>query len=220
MSDSNVVSFDTPDTFEKSKNRIEHPGKYHFHVSSVESRATDKDGKLIDAWVITANVLQGTARDPNGNCLEREKEIGIRLRNASSADSDGGKMAKSIQSQFLLAVKLLNQDDTGKRMSINLDDAVGRQFIAEFVERKWTDRKGDEQIGFDLKGANIWHIDDPAVQSVPKDEQALKLLPDTFRTIGAIAKPPKKAFSEQITPVSDAPAREGPSSESLTYESL
>ena len=160
-------------------NRLEHPGTYHLGVITVDVSPV-KNGKMFNGWVITAGVLDGTARQ-NDKCIERNKTIEIRMNDPKPNHNDGGEFCQKIQDRFLLAVGLINESDAGEEREIDLDEAVGRQFIAKFKAGTFTSRDGSERETIELDGAYMYHVDDSAVAAIPKDEQMLANIPAALR---------------------------------------
>ena len=85
------------------------------------------------------------------------------------------EMLKGHLDAVLLAT--IGDDDKEKDLDLDLRQCVGRQFVARM-------EMDDDGKNLNLAYADIYHVDDPAVKEVPKNEAALKLLPPALRRIG------------------------------------
>jgi hypothetical protein len=99
-------------------------------------------------------------------------------------------MAKKKLDRFFLAVGLLTEKQIRdkEQVSIDLQEANGRQFVAKL------DKEKEDAKFLSLSFADIFHVDDPAVAAVPKHKGLLSLIAPSLRQIGmptqqAAAKP-------------------------------
>jgi hypothetical protein len=155
---------------------LDQPGTYHLNIVDVDESPTNKDGRLIDnaAFRIACTVGDGTVRD------QTDKTIDICFFHPKSTDKNGGAMAKKKLDRFFLAVGLLTEKQIRdkEQVSIDLQEANGRQFVAKL------DKEKEDAKFLSLSFADIFHVDDPAVAAVPKYKGLLSLIAPSLRLIG------------------------------------
>jgi hypothetical protein len=189
-----TFEYDAPDTLE-SGNFLRTPGSYHLQVLDVEEQPTNSRGELMNGFRVNASVLHGTACTPDGQCTEKGKTVDIMFFNGKLTDKDQGKFARQKQGKFFTAIGLFSTENCGKKVQIDLQAAIGRQFVAALE----LDSRDERYL--QLRYADIHHVDDPAVKGIPKDEAALAVLPKELRLIGA---QPKEANGDNDKPQSAA----------------
>ena len=140
----------------------------HLGVLAVDENPVSKgDGGLLNGVQISVEVMAGPFA---------RQECDLMLWNEKPTDKNNGEMAKRRKSRWADAVNILPRRELkpGEKVQINLQDAVGQQFIA-VVEP-------DEKTGFPkLPFADIWHIDDPSAPPCERSQDALKMLPKELR---------------------------------------
>ena len=186
-----AFEMEMPESTDRGGSFLDQPGTYHFSVTAVDEQPSGNDGKLIDGFRVSCAVLAGTT---NG---QEKKEVDITFFNPKLSDVDtmnsmstttkkqrknNGELAKKKQARFVLAVGLLDGPRKGgERVTIDLQQAIGRQFLATMEERTFTKRDGSQGKSIDLHFADLWHVDDPEAAAYPKNDAALKLLPASLR---------------------------------------
>ena len=189
------MEIDLPQNMETESNFLNEVGTYHVAVLNVDESPTTRDGAPVDGFKVHFCVLDGTMVG------QGKKEIELTFYNPKASDKNNGEFAKRKQARFAMATGILPQAQPGQRVSVNLQDAAGRQLVIE-VERKTDQATGQPSKFLQLAWANIWHVDDPAVSAVPKDAAALGLLSATLR---------RKPESFQTTkPAANANGRQAP----------
>lgn len=168
------MEIDLPESMEGESNFLETPGTYHTAVLAVDENPTTKDGQPIDGFKVHFCALDGTTPG------QQKKEFELTFYNPKPTDKKNGEFAKRKQARFAMATGILPQAQPGQRVSINLQDAMGRQLVME-LEPRIDQKTGQPSKFLQLAWANIWHVDDPAVAQVPKDAGALSLLPANLR---------------------------------------
>jgi hypothetical protein len=168
-----AFEMDMPDKMDGDSNFLSEPGTYHFAVLAVDEQPTNRDGKPLDGFKVHCCVLDGTTVN------QAKKELELMFFAPKLTDKNNGEFAKRKQARFAMATGILPQAAPGQRVSVDLQQAAGRQFVAE-VERG-TGSDGQPTKFLQLAWANIYHVDDPAVAAVPKDAAALALLPKELR---------------------------------------
>lgn len=163
---------------------LSEPGTYHFCITDATESPTNKSGALIDnaAFRVTVEALGGTAAGQENKCCD------LLFFHPKPTDKNEGAFARKKIDRFLLAVGLVGDDDKDREVDIDLAKCVGRQFVAKMEADE--DNARFLRVAF----ADIYHVDDPAVKAVPKNEAALKLIPASLRKIGS--QPVKPAASK------------------------
>lgn len=156
---------------------LDRPGKYHAVITAYDEPVRNKKTGDIVANSICewhCEVLAGTIEGQEG------KTFRLAFFRPNPNNKDGGAFVRKILDRALLAVGVIGDTDKGREVELGPSDFVGRQFVVE-LEKK------DKYI--DLKGAEIYHVDDPEVSEVSKNEKALKGIPARYRRIAG--SPPK-----------------------------
>lgn len=162
------------------------PGTYHLCITDVQETPTNNKGELISnaAFRVACTVCDGTV--PN----QKDKTVDITFFNPKSTDKNEGAMARKKLDRFFLAVGLATEQqiESKAKLSIDLQEANGRQFIAQLEKEK------EDSKFLSLSFANLYHVDDPAVQAIPKDKAALNIIDPKLRRVGmqAAAKASRK----------------------------
>lgn len=180
--------FDAPevDDFESGGLWLSEPGTYHCSVSEVNESPTNKDGEPLDGFKVKLTALAGTVAD------QKERTVNLLFFNPNMSSKDGGKFARRKQAKFLYATGLLNENQLGQRVEIDLQHALGRQVIATL------EKDGNFlQLSYD----NIYHVDDPQASKFPKDEAALRLIPKELRRDPSSFKSTRKPDSKPAAAV-------------------
>lgn len=197
---------------------LREPGTYHFCILDTTENPTNKDGQLIDnaAFRIVCDTLAGTAPG------QEQKQCEITFFWPKPADKNEGAFNRKKIDRFLLAVGLMKEEDKDKEIEFDIQKAVGRQFIAKM------ELDDEEHKYLRLSFAELYHVDDPAVKTIPKDEDALKLIHPSLRKIGAkpattpargrAAKEAATAATNGSGPVEQGQAASSPATEGSTSQ--
>lgn len=179
---------------------LSEPGTYHLMIVEMQEEPTSKDGNLIPnaAFRVACVVGDGTVAG------QKDKTTDITFFQPKSTDKNEGAFARKKIDRFFVAVGLATEQQIKDKakLSIDLQDAVGSQFIAKLEKEK------EDSKFLSLSFADIFHVDDPAVAGIPKDKDCLSLIPPSQRLTGnqkpaaagaanGVAKQPAK----QSTPV-------------------
>ena len=202
-----AFSFDMPEKIDTG-NFLETPGTYHVIIGEVSG--TTSKGEPIDGMRVTCAVLEGTVRDSKNVCTEVSKQTDVTIWKPKLSDTDEQqKRSANALARFFLATGLASEADLGKAgLKINPSDAAGRQIVVKLV--KPTDKEGKESKFLRCWG-DFWHVDDPAVASVPKCAKSLDLIPKSQRRATVDPKPAKKgkkAAEAATEPAALPPAKE------------
>lgn len=188
------MEIDLPQNMETESNFLNEVGTYHVAVLNVDENPTTRDGAPVDGFKVHFCAMDGTGAG------QQKKEIELTFYNPKASDKNNGEFAKRKAARFAMATSILPQAQPGQRVTVNLQDALGRQLVIE-VERKTDQATGQPSKFLQLAWANIWHIDDPAVSAVPKDAAALSLLPASLRRTPESFATKETAKSQRQQPV-------------------
>ncbi len=149
------------------------PGTYHMIIQGVDDLPTKKDGTPIDNADFRVNfaILAGTVDG------QQDKTGELTFFHPKATEKNGGAFTIKKADRMLLAVCMISDEDKGAEVDIDYQDMVGRQFIAKL------ELSQDEKY-LQLSYADVYHVDDPAVAAIPKNQEALKLIEPQFRRIG------------------------------------
>ena len=176
-------------------NWMSEPGIYHMLVVESTENPTRRDGSPISEAIcrVTLSCLAGTVDG------QRDKGFDLTFWHGKPGDEKNQAYATKRLDRFFLATGLMTRAEIEQKVSkdIELADANGRQLVLELEERESATGKKF----LDLKFAEIYHVDDPAVASVPKDAAALKLISASLRWPGG-----KPAGGPASKPQQPAPA--------------
>ncbi len=136
------------------------PGTYHFLIERIE----EKDHS---SFYMHCRALAGTTGE-----LGTFKEL-ITFPHANHRD--GGQFCKKRLAKLALATGLIDRSSFGKtRVQINPSALEGRQFIARVYEDRFKRTDGTPAKTTKIDRLQIFHLCDPKVQNVPKDETAIR----------------------------------------------
>lgn len=158
----------------ETSNFLRKTGKYHVLVNEfVENPPDQNDQPMLGAAKITCEVISGT------DMSEKGKTFQTTFFSPDPESNDKGRFAQLKLTRLYIA--LGGSHTPGQESELNAEFAVGGQFVIEVGEREAKNKK----IYFDIMGANIYHVDDPDIASVPKDLQFLEII-DPSRRLTAV----------------------------------
>lgn len=173
-----AMKVDTSDNLDSS-NILSAPGTYHMMVTDTKEHIDTKEGER-DGFTVCGQVLAGT--DPNavGNTIELTFWPPDYSRDAKSVDA-----TKKVNTAILVALNLIDPTKMGEEKEIELSEANGSQFVVT-MERKMdkdpnTGKYTVETKFLRIRFHDVYHVDDPAVETIPKDADALSLIPKEKR---------------------------------------
>lgn len=168
---------------------VSEPGTYHFIVTDVDETPTNKDGQLRPnaAFAVSLSVGDGTVAG------QQNKTMNVTFYHPKPDSQDGGAMVRKKMDRLFIACGLVTEEEVKHkvRKNIDLQDLCGRQFIAQLEEDVRQDGKRFLQIRF----AEIYHVDDPAMQAIPRNKELLAIIDPKLRRLpgrnGDTLTPPK-----------------------------
>lgn len=162
-------SMEAPEDLGAPSDYMHEPGTFHFVVSDI------REGKMANGEMLRNGGFSVELTARTGN--EVDKKINLNFNNGDLTHKDKGEFARRKQASFLVASNLITPDQLGKRIDVELKNAIGHQVVAE-LELEEPNDKGKQYLN--LRFSNIFHVDDPRV-SVAKSEPDLKMIPEQFR---------------------------------------
>ena len=164
------MDMEMPDSFETGGAFLNEPGTFHLAVMEVNEEPTAKNGNLLDGFRVDVEVLAGT---------HAKKQAELMFFAPKPTDKNNGEMAKKKQARFALATGVIKAAKPGEKVTVDLQQAKGRQLVATLSQRE--SQTDSTKKFIDLNFADIWHVDDPAAPQCERNQDALKLLPASLR---------------------------------------
>ena len=146
-------------------------GKYHAIITQWNENPPDKDDKPIEGGVeVVFEILDGTEKS-------EIKKIRSETFYAPDETKEGGGFAAVKLTKLIVAISGVHRP--GVEVEVTEADAIGRQLVIELGARP--NKKDVNKPYFGIKGANMWHVDDPEVADVPKNADALSIIDPSLR---------------------------------------
>lgn len=169
---------------------VDQEGWYHFVVVEGKEVATKRsDGSIIPGMLCQFELIVLDSSVPE----QRDKTMSVCVRAPSPQHKDGGDFCRKVADRWWLALSLASRQDleAKKRLSIDVASARGRQFVAK-VE------KGEKYC--DIAGADIYHVDDPAVKNQKKSIDDLNRIRPELRWVGSQTAAPAPTSQMKTNP--------------------
>lgn len=174
---------------------MDKPGWSHFLVNEIDEQPTKQGGESLDGIKLDLTCVGGADE------TQVKKAFMPLLFNPSESHRDGGEFATKVHLRLADACCLLGNTAAGEEVDIDWSKARGRQIIALLKLGKANDA-GERRLEID--GAHIYHVDDPEVSHVPKNNATLTLLPAGLRRAApkaaAATKPAANGAANKVAP--------------------
>ena len=185
QTENDAFDFDAPESYQTGGAFLDagDDGTYHVEVTAIERNPKKKNGDFIANAAFKASfvVLDGT----NKACIGKSGNFIVFQPNFARGEKSVEFARKKI-GRFFVATGLRNENDPTRdpsgnpiKVQVNLQAAVGRQFIVQMSTSEPEDKNEKPQI--ELHFAEMYHVDDPIKSGVPKDAAALANYPAQFR---------------------------------------
>lgn len=146
---------------------ISKAGKYHVAVVRSADGSSTKGNTFGGVSAVLA-VLEGD---------QKEKEFHLHLFDPDMSKSESSQeWANKKQTAYAIAIGQLDPSQLGEEAEIEFV-CDGMQLVIDLEMSE--DEKGKPRL--ELSYANLYHVDDPRVAKVPKNADALKLIPAELR---------------------------------------
>lgn len=173
------MEFDAPEDVKgEGGNFLDQPGTYHVVISKVIDGEGPKGG-AIDGFTFEMDVLAGTVKGCAGK-THKECLFAPDL----SRDEKNQLNAKRKLAAFFIATNVMQPEQLGKPVKIDVSAAEGQQLIIKFDRQMKKDDNGDWTIEtkfLQISYSDMFHVDDPEVASIPKSEDALAMIDKSLR---------------------------------------
>jgi hypothetical protein len=175
-----AFELDIPEDIGGSSAYLEVAGKYHatvcvMHEEKMPGKSGGDDGgfekPLAGGFSVTMEVIGGEQADKKFDLIFWGPKF-------DKGDEDKGNVwSRKKQAAFAIACDLVDLSALGKKVEVNLQDAVGSQVVVELDVEEYT--KGDNKKGrkMVLVWANIYHVDDPRAKGAVMNEKLLASYP-------------------------------------------
>lgn len=170
-------TLDAPESLAGESTKLTESGKFHLVVTGAYDgkyppRRDGEEGQMMQGFCFSCEVMAGP---------QAGKLVDFSFYNGDLSHKDGGVFARKIQAAALIATDCLSVNDLGKKgVQIDLSQAVGAQVVAE-IEIEEKEKNGKSYPTAKLSYANIFHVDDPRVAKVEKDQTAIDSIPKANR---------------------------------------
>lgn len=163
-------AYDEPDDSPSSSPWLSAPGWYHVMIMEQDPAPKSRANMPLDALAIKIGVLEGS------NKTQLNKTSDQKIFRGKPTDSDGGKFRNSRLRKLFEVTGVRDPNNPGH---IDTTLLVQRQFVCEIEARP--DDRNASIVRYEIKGAQIFHVDDPAVAHVPLNKEAIELIPKELR---------------------------------------
>lgn len=173
-----AFSFDAPETTQGEGGGLSVPGTFHAVINDVVEGQTAK-GKPIDGLTVTFEVLAGTV-DGQAGKTRSETLFVPSLQDIQREEQSGTpSMPRKKLAALFIAANAMSPEQLGKPVNIDVATLVGQQLVIKFEHQKEKDGQGKYTIEtqyIQISYSDIFHVDDPAVAAVPKNDESLSLI--------------------------------------------
>lgn len=153
------------------------PGTYHLLIDRIRVGLSSKDSPM-DGSTVEYTVLDGDVQGQAG----KKGHVTLWDIKMDKPIEDQGVTVRCL-TNFFLATNVLQPKDLGEEIDIKPEDAESHQVViklqyeSKLENGKWVEDRKFLRINF----SDVFHVDDPAVASVPKDASALKVIDPKYR---------------------------------------
>lgn len=163
---------------------VDQEGYYHFVIIEPREIAQKRDGSIIPGKLCQFECVVLESTVPN----QHDKEWSVCLNEPRADMKDGGDFVRKVADRWWLALGVATRQQIEQKIPLQIDVAAlkGRQFIAKLKSK-------DKYI--DLDGADVFHVDDPAVKNIKKSVAHLAKIRPELRWAGAQSQAATKTTS-------------------------
>ena len=201
---------DIPEDIGGSSAYLEVGGKYHatvcvMHEEKMPGQSGNDDGgfekPIAGGFSVTMEVLGGEQADKKFDLIFWGQKF-------DKGDEDKGNVwSRKKQAAFAIACDLVDLSSLGKKVEVNLQDAVGSQVVVELAVEKYTKKDGNEGKKMVLVWANMYHVDDPRAKGAVMNEKLLASVPAANRHKPEYFDPIVKRKQSASSPASPSTTR-------------
>lgn len=161
-----------PESYDSGPQYVDKEGRYHVQVLEVNEGVNGK-GSPFDGFHLKLGIVEGEHEDQIG------RSIDISVFNPSGRSEKADEISQRLQTNFVIACNLFDPGavKAGQEVEIDITKALHQQLIVHLAYGKEKDGKRYLQFHY----SDVFHIDDPDVNSVKKDAKMLAILPAQLR---------------------------------------
>ncbi|TWU22484.1 hypothetical protein Pla52o_35410 [Novipirellula galeiformis] len=171
-------NFDAPEDVNNGGGFLNEEGIFHIIVTNCREGEGNK-GKPIDGFTFEFDVLAGTVENCTGKTGGQSIFSPDLSKEQSKQDAARRKLAA-----FFIASSILDPNQLGQSVKIDLSGMVEKQLIIKLVRQMKQDEAGNWNVPtkfLEISYSDIWHVDDPQVKDIPKNADALAMIPEEQR---------------------------------------
>lgn len=200
------MEFEAPENIDNTGgNFLDTEGTFHTVVTEIKE-GEGQNGNPMDGITVYMDVLAGTVE----GCARQTTIQSLFAPNLTESPENQERSKKALAA-FFIATGTLVPSQLGKPVKVPVQDAVGKQLVVKLVRKM---NKNDQTGKYDVPSKflkinfhDIYHVDDPDVASIPKNEDAMSMIPGTdrhtpdwfaFKAKKAAKPTPVEAASEQV----------------------
>lgn len=154
-------------------NFVDKPCQAHVVIQSADENPKGKNGDML-AWGEVGVTLSVLAATDESQVRRQHSQV---FAKPDMSSRDGGEFQSKILARLAMAAGIIPPAMPGQQVTVNWQDLAGKQLIVFFNERE--DRDDASKKYIQIHGAHLYHINDPDAKHVPKDQEALKLAPQS-----------------------------------------
>jgi len=153
-------------------------GSFHCVITEVLEGLTKK-GKAIDGITVTFEVLDGTVQ----GCAGKSHTESFFLPTSQDNDKNSAMKLRKLTAMAIAGGVMLPKQ-LGQEIDIPFAEMADRQIVVKFDHQMEKDGNGEYTIPskyIQVSYSDLYHVDDPAIEAVPKNADALSLIPQELR---------------------------------------
>lgn len=169
--------FEQPPEGDEGPAYVTKSGFYHVVILEQDPQPKSSDGNsYLDGLGLKFGVCAGTHPD------QFDKSYETVFIKGNPNQKDGGKFCNRKLLRLFLATGMMGEHVPGQQTALDTSLMVGRQCIIELEEKpNSATSKNPNGTHVEFKGAQVFHVDDPAVKDVPKHPELLSIIPKELR---------------------------------------
>lgn len=169
--------FEQPPEGDDSPSYVTKGGFYHVAIMEQDPEPKTSDGsQYLDGLGIKFQVAAGTHPD------QFDKTYDCVFIKGNANQKDQGKFCNRKLMRLFLATGMMGEHVPGQQTTLDTSLMEGRQCVIELEEKPNSPTsKNPNGTHVEFKGAQVFHVDDPAVKDVPKHAELLSIIPKELR---------------------------------------
>lgn len=160
---------------------LREPGTYHLLIKQYKEGLSSKDEPM-DGSTIEMTVLDGNVSD------QQKKEVSVTLWHLRIDKSieEQGVTQRALTNFFIASNVIEDPAKLGDEIEIDPTLSEGHQIVMKLARPRKKGENGKyvedmESKFLQINFSDIWHVDDPEVAKIPKNDRAIKMIDPKFR---------------------------------------